>query len=55
MAERVVEPNAILVGVSFGGVVVQEMAAFLNLKNLVIISSVKTKEELPNIHPAYIT
>jgi len=48
MAERVTEPNSILVGVSFGGVVVQEMAEFLTLKKLIIVSSVKTKEELPN-------
>ena len=32
MASLVVHDNAVLVGVSFGGVVVQEMAVFLNLK-----------------------
>lgn len=47
MADRVVENDAVLIGVSFGGVVVQEMASFLNLKKLIIISSVKTKKELP--------
>lgn len=47
MAERVKEPNSVLVGVSFGGVVVQEMAQYLTLKNLIIISSVKSKKELP--------
>lgn len=47
MALRVEEPNSILVGVSFGGVVAQEMAQFLTLKKLVIISSVKTRKELP--------
>lgn len=47
MADRVTEPNSVLVGVSFGGVVVQEMAQFLTLKNLIIISSVKSKRELP--------
>lgn len=47
MAERVKERNSILIGVSFGGVVVQEMNAFLNLKKLIIISSVKTSIELP--------
>lgn len=47
MAKRVTEPNPILIGVSFGGIVAQEMDAFLNLKNLVIISSVKTRNELP--------
>lgn len=47
MAIRIKEPDAILIGVSFGGVVVQEMNQFLNLKKLIIISSVKTSRELP--------
>lgn len=47
MAKKVTRPNAALVGVSFGGVVVQEMNSYLNLKRLVIISSVKTRDELP--------
>lgn len=47
MAARVTEPNAVLIGVSFGGVVAQEMSAYLNLGKLVIISSIKTRSELP--------
>lgn len=47
MAALVTEPNAVLVGVSFGGVMAQEMSAFLSLKKLIIISSVKTRHELP--------
>lgn len=47
MALRVKEKNAILIGVSFGGVVVQEMSEFLKLKKLIIISSVKSRNELP--------
>ncbi len=47
MAYRVKEKDAILIGVSFGGVVAQEMNDFLSLKKLVIISSVKTRKELP--------
>lgn len=39
--------NIVLIGVSFGGVIVQEMANFLNLRRLIIISSVKCREELP--------
>lgn len=41
------EKNPILVGISFGGVVVQEMSYFLKLKKLIIISSVKSRNELP--------
>ncbi len=47
MALGVTEKDAILIGVSFGGVVVQEMNDFLKLKKLIIISSVKTRNELP--------
>lgn len=47
MAEHVKHDNSVLIGVSFGGVVAQEMAAFLNLRELIIISSVKSKQELP--------
>ncbi|MCB7479908.1 alpha/beta fold hydrolase [Christiangramia sediminis] len=36
-----------LIGVSFGGVIVQEMAKFLDLNRLIIISSVKCSDELP--------
>lgn len=47
MALRIKEPDAILIGVSFGGVVAQEMNQFLKLRKLIIISSVKTRQELP--------
>ena len=47
MTAFVEEKNAVLVGVSFGGVVAQEMSVFLNLKKLIIISSIKTRFELP--------
>lgn len=39
--------NVVLIGVSFGGVMVQEMAAYLTLKKLIIISSIRSKHELP--------
>ncbi|MBT0608144.1 alpha/beta hydrolase [Aequorivita echinoideorum] len=47
MAKRVENDNSVLVGVSFGGVMVQEMSEFLELKKLIIISSVKSRNELP--------
>ena len=47
MASYVKEDQAVLIGVSFGGVLVQEMAEFLKLKKLIIISSVKSNLELP--------
>ncbi len=47
MAKFVKHDDAVLIGVSFGGVIVQEMAKFLDLKRLIIISSVKCTDELP--------
>jgi len=47
MAKKISEENIVLIGVSFGGVVAQEMQQFLKVKKLIIISSVKTKYELP--------
>ena len=39
--------NSVLLGVSFGGMLVQEMSKFLNLKRLFVVSSVKSHHELP--------
>lgn len=39
--------NPVLIGVSFGGIMVQEMAKHANVHSLIIISSVKTAAELP--------
>lgn len=39
--------NIVLVGVSFGGILVQEISKYIVLKKLIIISSVKHKNELP--------
>lgn len=47
MAERITAPNPVLIGVSFGGILVQEMAAFLNPLKVIIISSVKSNIEFP--------
>ena len=47
MATLVNKPKPILIGVSFGGVMAQEMNEFLDLKKLIIISSIKSKNEIP--------
>ena len=47
MASLVTHENAVLAGVSFGGVLVQEMAQFLKLRKVIIISSVKCNTEVP--------
>ena len=47
IANNVKHENVILIGVSFGGVLVQEMKPFINPKKVIIISSVKSNLELP--------
>ena len=47
MAAKITHDNVVLIGVSFGGVMVQEMSQFLDLKQLIIISSVKSRQEFP--------
>ncbi len=39
--------NPILIGISFGGIIAQEMSVLLNNRPVLIISSVRTRSELP--------
>lgn len=45
MANLVLEENPVLIGVSFGGIMVQEMGKHLQPKKTIIISSVKSRNE----------
>ncbi len=47
MIAKIENDNIVLLGVSFGGVLVQEMSKYMNLKKLIVVSSVKSKYELP--------
>lgn len=47
MTLKIEHSNPVLIGVSFGGVIVQEMAKQISCRKLIIISSVKSKAELP--------
>lgn len=47
ISEKVAHENPVLVGVSFGGILVQEMAQFLAPRKIIIISSVKSNFEFP--------
>ncbi|MCP5063653.1 MAG: alpha/beta hydrolase [Ignavibacteriae bacterium] len=49
IAEQIDPSNKplILVGHSFGGIIVQEISKFITVKKIIIISSVKSKEEIP--------
>lgn len=48
MTSKINHKNPILIGVSFGGILVQEMAEFIEVKKIIIISSVKKNNEFPN-------
>jgi pimeloyl-ACP methyl ester carboxylesterase len=47
MCALIKHENPVLVGVSFGGIMVQEMSKIISVKKTIIISSVKSKHELP--------
>lgn len=47
MTEEIKNENPILVGVSFGGILVQEMNRIIKVRKTIIISSVKCNKEFP--------
>lgn len=47
MCSKVTHENVVLLGVSFGGLLVQEMSNFIHVRKVIIVSSVKTRYELP--------
>lgn len=47
MSEQIKEDYIILVGISFGGVIAQEIAKIRAVKKVIIISSIKSKHEIP--------
>src|SRR5690625_5438983 len=47
MTKVIKHETPILIGVSFGGVIVQEMAKLLPIEKTIIISSVKSRREFP--------
>ncbi|MBI9042462.1 alpha/beta hydrolase [Lutibacter sp.] len=47
MANFVKEERPVLVGVSFGGIIVQEMSKHLQPKRVILVSSIKSNKELP--------
>jgi pimeloyl-ACP methyl ester carboxylesterase len=48
MANGIKHTNPVLIGVSFGGLVVQEMADIVDARRVIIISSAKSFKEFPN-------
>jgi pimeloyl-ACP methyl ester carboxylesterase len=44
---QILHENPVLIGVSFGGIIVQELAKLISVEKLIIISSVKSISEFP--------
>lgn len=47
LANKITLPQPILIGISFGGMMCIEIAKLIAVKKVIIISSIKTKNELP--------
>ncbi|TCN56594.1 alpha/beta hydrolase [Flavobacterium circumlabens] len=47
IAKNIKHPNPVLIGVSFGGILVQEMAKHIEARKVIIISSVRSNLEFP--------
>jgi len=47
LSAKIKEKNPVLIGVSFGGIIVQELASYVHPKKVIIVSSVKHHDELP--------
>ena len=50
IVQRITAPRPMLVGLSFGGMVAVEIAKILPVEKVILISSAKTRDELP---PSY--
>lgn len=47
MTRQIKEEDVVLLGVSFGGILVQEMSKHIKVKKLIVVSSVIRKDQLP--------
>jgi len=47
MCSKIDHEQPVLLGVSFGGILVQEMSKHIKFKKIIVVSSVKNKHELP--------
>ena len=47
LAKGIIHENPILIGVSFGGLIVQEISKLISVDKVILISSIKSNTELP--------
>jgi len=50
ISEQITDENPILIGLSFGGIVATELAKLIPVQKLILISSLKTQQEIPLIY-----
>jgi pimeloyl-ACP methyl ester carboxylesterase len=47
LTEQITEQNPILIGISFGGIVVQEIATIIDTEKIILLATIERREELP--------
>lgn len=50
ISEQIKCKNPVLIGLSFGGIIATELAKIIPVKQLILISSLKTRTEIPFIY-----
>lgn len=50
LAVNITAPNPVLIGLSFGGIMCSEIAKHIPVKKIILISSAKTKHEIPTYY-----
>ena len=48
MSQDIIHKNPVLLGVSFGGILMQEVSKIIPFKKIILISTIKSHHEFPN-------
>jgi pimeloyl-ACP methyl ester carboxylesterase len=47
IANQITEPRPVLIGISFGGIVAQEVANIIEIEKLILLATIESRNELP--------
>ena len=50
LSSQITTEDPIIIGLSFGGIIAQEIALHIKTKKVIIISSLKNRKELPSLY-----
>ena len=50
ISKQITEPNPLVIGISFGGMIAIEVSKFLPFQKLILIASAKSKQEIPLLY-----